>query len=93
MGNTRLKASGQRVGAVCLRHTTATQLLYAGCPVTSIQKFLGHKKLNTTMVYARAYDQTVEPTTSRPCSDWIWLAYPGKTLSGYGSGFQSGVLL
>jgi hypothetical protein len=43
-----------------LRRTTATQLLNAGCPVTSIQKFLGHKKLNTTMVYARAYDKTVE---------------------------------
>jgi hypothetical protein len=25
-----------------------------------LQKFLGHKKLNTTMVYARAHDQTVE---------------------------------
>jgi hypothetical protein len=34
--------------------------LNAGCPVTSIQKFLGHKKLNTTMMYARAHDQTVE---------------------------------
>ena len=43
-----------------LRHTCATQLLNAGCPVTSIQKFLGHKKLNTTMVYARAHDHTVE---------------------------------
>jgi tetratricopeptide (TPR) repeat protein len=43
-----------------LRHTAATQLLNAGCPVTSIQKFLGHKKLNTTMIYARAYDRTVE---------------------------------
>ncbi len=60
----RLKAAGERVGvkvyAHRLRHTTATQLLNAGCPVTSIQKFLGHKKLNTTMVYARAHDQTVE---------------------------------
>jgi hypothetical protein len=28
--------------------------------VTSIQKFLGHKKLNTTMVYAYAHDATVE---------------------------------
>lgn len=60
----RLKAAGQRVGvdvhAHRLRHTCATQLLNAGCPVTSIQKLLGHKKLNTTMVYARAYDQTVE---------------------------------
>ena len=60
----RLKAAGERVGvkvhAHRLRHTTATQLLNAGCPVTSIQKFLGHKKLNTTMIYARAHDHTVE---------------------------------
>lgn len=59
----RLKATGQRVGVAVsahrLRHTCATQLLNAGCRVTSIQKFLGHKKLNTTMIYARAYDQTV----------------------------------
>jgi site-specific recombinase XerD len=60
----RLKAAGQRVGvnvsAHRLRHTTATQLLNAGCPITSIQKFLGHKRLNTTMIYSRAYDKTVE---------------------------------
>jgi Phage integrase family len=42
-----------------LRHTAATQLLNAGCRVTSIQKFLGHKELSTTMVYARVHDQTV----------------------------------
>ena len=34
-------------------------VLNAGCRITSIQAFLGHKKLNTTMIYARAYDQTV----------------------------------
>jgi site-specific recombinase XerD len=60
----RLKAAGERIGvrvhAHRLRHTCATQLLNSGCPVTSIQQFLGHKKLNTTMVYARAYDKTVE---------------------------------
>ena len=60
----RLKACGERVGvpvyAHRLRHTCATQLLNAGCRITSIQKFLGHKRLNTTMTYARAYDQTVE---------------------------------
>ncbi len=59
----RLKACGERVGvpvyAHRLRHTCATQLLNAGCRITSIQKFLGHKRLNTTMTYARAYDQTV----------------------------------
>jgi site-specific recombinase XerC len=42
-----------------LRHTCATQLLNAGCRITSIQAFLGHKKLNTTMIYARAHDQSV----------------------------------
>jgi hypothetical protein len=60
----RLKAAGERTGihlhAHRLRHTCGTQLLNSGCPVTSIQKLLGHKKLNTTMVYARAYDATVE---------------------------------
>lgn len=36
-----------------LRHS------FANVPVTTIQKFLGHKKINTTMIYARAHDQTV----------------------------------
>ena len=59
----QLKYAGARVGVHVyphrLRHTCATQLLNAGCRVTSIQAFLGHKKLNTTMIYARAHDQTV----------------------------------
>jgi site-specific recombinase XerD len=59
----QLKAAGKRVGVKVyphrLRHTCATQLLNAGCRITSIQAFLGHKKLNTTMIYARAYDQSV----------------------------------
>ncbi len=59
----RLKEAGERAGVKVyphrLRHTCATQLLNAGCRVTSIQAFLGHKNLNTTMVYARAHDQTI----------------------------------
>jgi len=59
----RLKAAGDRVGVKVhphrLRHTAATQLLNAGCRITSIQKFLGHKELSTTMIYARVHDQTV----------------------------------
>lgn len=59
----RLKTIGKRIGVKVyphrLRHTCATQLLNAGCRITSIQAFLGHKKLNTTMIYARAHDQTV----------------------------------
>ena len=59
----RIKAAGRRVGVKVqphrLRHTCATQLLNAGCRVTSIQRFLGHKQLSTTMVYARVHDHTV----------------------------------
>lgn len=42
-----------------LRHTCATQLLNAGCRITSIQKLLGHRRLDTTLVYARVHDRTV----------------------------------
>lgn len=59
----QLKYAGDRVGVKVfphrLRHTCATQLLNAGCRVTSIQRFLGHKELSSTMIYARAHDQTV----------------------------------
>jgi hypothetical protein len=41
-----------------LRHTAATQLLNAGCRITSIQQLLGHRRLNSTLTYARVYDQT-----------------------------------
>jgi site-specific recombinase XerD len=60
---TRLKRIAREVNVEVsphrLRHTFATQLLNVGCAVTSIQKLLGHTNLNTTMVYARAFDQTV----------------------------------
>jgi len=59
----RITSGGRRVGVKVnphrLRHTAATQLLNAGCRVTSIQKLLGHKSLNTTMIYARVHDRTV----------------------------------
>ena len=59
----RIKAAGKRVGVKVyphrLRHTCATQLLNAGCRVTSIQRLLGHRRLNSTMVYARVHDDVV----------------------------------
>ncbi len=59
----QLKYAGERVDVKVyphrLRHTCATQLLNAGCRVTSIQRFLGHKELGSTMIYARTHDQTV----------------------------------
>jgi site-specific recombinase XerD len=59
----RIKAAGQRIGVKVtphqLRHTYATQLLNAGCKITTIQALLGHQHLNTTLTYARVHDQTV----------------------------------
>jgi site-specific recombinase XerD len=59
----RIKATGERARVKVtphqLRHTYATQLVNAGCRITSIQALLGHKHLNTTMTYARVYDCTV----------------------------------
>jgi site-specific recombinase XerD len=43
-----------------LRHTLATQLLNAGMDITRIQKLLGHAFLNTTQIYARVQDATLE---------------------------------
>lgn len=60
----RIKAAGKRAGVKvtphCLRHTFGTQLINAGCRVTTIQKLLGHRRLNATMIYARVHDRTVE---------------------------------
>lgn len=59
----RTKAAGERTGVKVtphqLRHTYATQLVNAGCKITTIQALLGHKHLNTTMTYARVHDRTV----------------------------------
>jgi site-specific recombinase XerD len=59
----RIKAAGKRAGVKAtphrLRHTFSTQLVNAGCRITSIQKLLGHKRLNSTMVYARVHNRTV----------------------------------
>jgi len=42
-----------------LRHTLATRLLNQGMPITSLQRLLGHEKLDTTLVYARVHNETV----------------------------------
>lgn len=42
------------------RHTTATVLLNKGMQMTTVQKVLGHKKLQTTQIYAKVMDKTIE---------------------------------
>lgn len=39
-----------------MRHTLATRLLNVGMDITCIQKLLGHRHVNTTMIYARVLD-------------------------------------
>lgn len=59
----RIKAAGERTSVKVtphqLRHTFATQLLNAGCKITTIQALLGHRHPNTTLTYARLHDHTI----------------------------------
>jgi hypothetical protein len=58
----RIKAAGRRAGVNVtphmLRHTFGTQLVNAGADVTTIQALLGHRRLNSTMIYVRVHDET-----------------------------------
>jgi site-specific recombinase XerD len=61
----RIVALGQAAGVWDLkphrlRHTLTTRSLNTGMEVTRIQKLLGHQEIDTTMIYARVLDTTVE---------------------------------
>jgi site-specific recombinase XerD len=58
--NRTCKTSGVDLTAHRLRHTFADQLLSAGMPITSIQKLMGHRFVETTQNYAMANDKQVE---------------------------------
>jgi integrase len=60
-----LKIYGKRCGVPQvsphrLRHTFASQMLNAGMPVTSLQRYLGHENLDTTMGYAGVSDPVLQ---------------------------------
>jgi integrase/recombinase XerD len=61
--HTRLRTYAQRTGYRVtphqLRHSCGTLLLNAGAPIVTVQTLLGHKKIDTTLGYARLYDGTV----------------------------------
>lgn len=54
------KASGVNLTAHRLRHTFADHLLSSGMPITSIQKLMGHRFVETTQNYAAANDRQVQ---------------------------------
>lgn len=70
----RLKHYRERAGVTLsahqLRHTFASDLVAADVPVTSIQKLLGHRWLETTQTYVAANDQRVQADYFSAVQDW-----------------------
>lgn len=65
--------AGITITAHRLRHSFATDLLNADAAVTSIQKLLGHRWLETTQVYVMANDKQVREDYYAAClklEDW-----------------------
>jgi len=48
-----------------LRHTYATALLDAGLPITSLKEILGHKVINTSLLYAKVSQQKIHAEYSQ----------------------------
>lgn len=49
----------KHISAHVARHTFASRLINKGVPIPTIQKVIGHRKLETTMIYAKTNDQTL----------------------------------
>jgi integron integrase len=60
----------KRVTAHTLRHSFATHLLHAGTNIRTIQQLMGHKDVNTTMIYTHIAKQHCQDTVSP--FDRIW---------------------
>ena len=56
---TRLAGLSKRISFHTARHTNATLLIYNGINITTVQKLLGHKSVNTTQVYTNVMDMTI----------------------------------
>jgi hypothetical protein len=76
---------GVPVTAQRLRHTFASHMLASGMPVSSLQRYLGHEYLDTTMIYAEVSDSLLRQdyyqgiATLDPSSDKLWMSESGLT--------------
>lgn len=50
------------------RHTTATWLNKLSVPVTTVQRILGHKKINTTMLYTETTQDILQNELRKSCT-------------------------
>ena len=55
---TKLK-SGKKITYHVARHTCATNLIFHKVPITTVQKILGHDKIETTLLYAKVLGITI----------------------------------
>jgi site-specific recombinase XerD len=61
------KTSAISITAHRLRHTFANDLLQADVPVTTIQKLMGHRWIETTQIYVQANDHQVQQDYYAAC--------------------------
>lgn len=54
------QAAGHQVTLHQLRHTRATELVRGGVPLGTIRKVLGHRNIQSTLIYADVDDETVK---------------------------------
>jgi site-specific recombinase XerD len=52
-----------------LRHTFATRLINRGLSIQSLRQLMGHRSINTTMLYAQIYDETLHAQFRDAMSD------------------------
>lgn len=71
------------------RHTFATQSLLRGMPVEVLQKVMGHKRIQTTLVYAKVVEDLQHQTMRRIWEGETVAALPGA--AGTSSGATDGV--
>lgn len=61
---TQKTSTKQNVSCSCFRHSFATHLIEEGCDIHLVQKLLGHKNLQSTMIYKELANQKLNKIIS-----------------------------